>query len=242
MGFFPLTWLPRTAYQNVILTICVRERPPAPPRALRFFWSVKVRRSDAAKTAPRRPAGYRAEVADAICCALAEGASLIAICRTAGMPSPGTVRGWASADVEGFAARYARAREAQAEHLADEILEIADDRSHDWVPRKSTRREADEGGEAALTVNREHITRSRLRVDARKWLLAKMYPGKYGERVQYGNDPDNPLSAPVNERELAKSIVAALARATEADGEGGEEQGLPKRESPGDGPGFLTCG
>jgi hypothetical protein len=154
-----------------------------------------------------RPTDYRADLAEAICARLAEGMTLSEVCRAGDMPAEAVVRAWVAGDVEGFAARYGRAREAQAEHLADEILEIADDASNDWMARKA----AAGGAGGTAVVDREHISRSRLRIDARKWLLAKLAPGKYGE-------PDSSAAKPVDERELAKSIVAALGRAVgEAD-------------------------
>jgi hypothetical protein len=74
---------------------------------------------------------------------------------------------------EAFREQYARATEQRADLMAEEILEIADDGRNDYATT--------ENGE---TFNSEHVQRSRLRVDARKWLLAKMQPKKYGERVQ----------------------------------------------------------
>lgn len=71
------------------------------------------------------------------------------------MPAESTVRLWATEDREGFAAHYARAREGQADHYADEIIRIAD-----------------EAEDAQI---------GRLRVDARKWVASKLAPKKYGE-------------------------------------------------------------
>ena len=66
-----------------------------------------------------------------------------------------------------------RAREAQAEHWADEIIEIADDSGLDVV----------NNGEGGYRIDGEAIQRARLRVDARKWLMSKLAPKKYGDRV-----------------------------------------------------------
>jgi terminase small subunit-like protein len=57
---------------------------------------------------------YSKEIADIICTRMAEGESLRSICRDAGMPSEGTVRGWAARDVDGFAERYRAARKRRA--------------------------------------------------------------------------------------------------------------------------------
>jgi hypothetical protein len=72
--------------------------------------------------------------------------------------------------------QYARAREALAEHWADEILEIANDATNDWMERQ--RRDA----ATEIVLNREHVDRSRQRIDARKWLLSKAMPKVYGDK------------------------------------------------------------
>jgi hypothetical protein len=120
-----------------------------------------------------RPTVYSAAVASEICERIADGESLRAICRDEGMPPENTVRRWAIEDREGFSAQYARAREAQAESLADEILEIADDATNDW----------NEGNDGARVFDHEHVNRARLRVDSRKWLLSKLLPKKYGDSL-----------------------------------------------------------
>lgn len=73
--------------------------------------------------------------------------------------------------------QYARAREAGLDAMAEEILEISDDATNDWMERNGK----DSPGWA---LNGENVQRSKLRVDARKWLLSKMAPKKYGERVE----------------------------------------------------------
>ena len=75
-----------------------------------------------------------------------------------------------------FVTQYAHARNSQADHFAEEILEIADDGSNDYMTRK-------QGDIEVEVVNHDHIARSRLRVDARKWLMSKMAPKKYGDKV-----------------------------------------------------------
>jgi hypothetical protein len=93
------------------------------------------------------------------------------------MPAESTVREWALADRSGFAAQYARARELQVHALAEEILTIADDVSRDQV------KSVNEDGSVSEATNHEHINRSRLRVDARKWYASKIMPKVYGERI-----------------------------------------------------------
>ena len=138
-----------------------------------------------------RPSAYTAEIAEAICGRLAAGESLRTICEDDGMPDESTVRQWAIENREGFSPHYARAREVQFERWADEILEIADDGSCDYVVRTD-----DNGPE--LVVDQEHINRSRLKVDARKWLLSKLLPKKFGDKLELSGDPERPLVPVLN--------------------------------------------
>jgi hypothetical protein len=91
------------------------------------------------------------------------------------MPASSTVFKWLGL-FPSFAEQYARARESQAETLAEDILEIADDARNDWMERRGEE-------DAGWVANGEHIQRSRLRIDARKWLMSKMAPKKYGEKL-----------------------------------------------------------
>lgn len=122
-----------------------------------------------------RPTDYTSELAGVICGQIAEGRSLRAVCEADNMPDKSTVFRWLAKD-QAFRDQYARAREAQADAMAEEILEIADDSSGDVT-------EDSQGNERA---NSEFVNRSRLRVDARKWLLSKMAPKKYGEKLAIG--------------------------------------------------------
>ncbi len=143
-----------------------------------------------------RPTKFCPELADAICSRMIEGESLRAICRDDDMPSAGTVLRWvgegeredADPDKQIFRNQYARATEARADYFAEEMLDIADDGSNDWMER----RDAD-GKKVGWQVNGENIQRSRLRVDARKWNAARMKPKKYGDRMAIAGDDDSPL-------------------------------------------------
>lgn len=129
-----------------------------------------------------RPSDYSLETATIICNRLADGESLRAICVDDDMPDKSTVFRWLIAN-DPFRDQYARAREAQAEHLVDEILEISDDGTNDWMARRS---EAEKGAgvESGWVLNGEHVQRSRLRIDARKWFASKVAPKKYGEKIE----------------------------------------------------------
>jgi hypothetical protein len=82
-----------------------------------------------------------------------------------------------------------RAREEQADYFAEEILEIADDATNDWMERRDR-----EGNNIGWQENGEAMQRSRLRVDARKWLMSKMAPKKYGEKSTVDMNVDGSLS------------------------------------------------
>lgn len=123
-----------------------------------------------------RSSEFTPEKGALICNRIADGESLRAICRDEGMPDKATVLRWLAAN-EHFRDQYARAREAQADHFADEILEISDDATNDYMMRKR-------GDDVETVVDHEHISRSKLRVDARRWLMSKMAPKKYGDRQE----------------------------------------------------------
>lgn len=116
---------------------------------------------------------YTPELASEILRRISDGESLRAICREEGFPAPSTVRGWVVDDVEGFAEQYMRARALQAEHWAEEILEIADETAFDDKIN-------DKGD---IVPDNEYMQRSRLRVDTRKWLLSKVLPKVYGDKL-----------------------------------------------------------
>jgi SpoVK/Ycf46/Vps4 family AAA+-type ATPase len=120
-----------------------------------------------------RPTGddYTSEIAAAICERIVSGESLRSICRDDAMPAISTVFKWL-AKHEDFVDLYARAREAQADTYADEITEIADDGSRDYVQTEN-----------GPVIDHDHIARSRLRVDARKWIASKLKPRKYGDKL-----------------------------------------------------------
>ena len=119
---------------------------------------------------------FKQATADLICQRLAEGESLRSICRDEGMPSEATVRAWALDDVQGFSAQYARARSIGYDRLAEEMLAIAD------TPVLGVKTKTNEKGETE-TVEGDMIEHRRLQVDSRKWMLSKMLPKKYGDKV-----------------------------------------------------------
>ena len=126
-----------------------------------------------------RPSDYTDAIADTICERLADGESLRSICSEDEMPDKSTVMRWLNKH-EAFCDQYARAREVQADSLFDEILDIADDGSNDWMERK----DADDAN-IGWRENGEALRRSALRVDARKWMAGKLQPKKYSDKFQF---------------------------------------------------------
>jgi hypothetical protein len=104
---------------------------------------------------------YSDEVALAVCEGIASGETLRAVCKRPDLPTESTVRHWVVKDVNGFAAKYQRAREMQADMIADQILTIADEASGD----------------------KDAIAKARLQIDARRWLAGVLLPRKYGQRI-----------------------------------------------------------
>lgn len=109
---------------------------------------------------------------EAILDKLSIGKSLREICSADGMPSESLVRKWTVQDEE-FGAQYARAREAGMEALGDEILQIADSQEGDVLVKE----------DGTAIVNHDAIQRAKLRVDTRKWIMSKIAPKKYGDRL-----------------------------------------------------------
>ena len=108
------------------------------------------------------PAAYdRDALAPVILERIAGGASLRSVCEADDtLPAHSTFLLWVSEDPD-LADQYARAREAGTDHEFDEIREIADEA--DPTP--------------------DGLAHAKLRIDARKWRLAKMQPKKYGEQI-----------------------------------------------------------
>lgn len=137
-----------------------------------------------------RPSKYTKALSDRICSQLSEGISLRTVCLAEDMPSKQTVFSWLRTHKE-FLDQYAHAKTASAEAMAEEILDIADDGTNDWMTRKF-------GKEEIEVPNNEVLQRSKLRVDTRKWLMSKMQPKKYGDKLDMttnGKDIPVPIYA-----------------------------------------------
>src|ERR1700720_1232780 len=128
---------------------------------------------------------YTRDLADIVCDRMTEGESLRAICRDPDMPSEGAVRGWAVRDVDGFGDRYRAARQMLLEYWADLIVDIADDEESDPRSRQ-------------------------IRTGVRQWLMSKLAPRRYGDKVQIGGNPDSPLQVMHHQVSLSELTEAQL--------------------------------
>jgi transposase-like protein len=141
---------------------------------------------------PGRPSRYTNKLADKICKMIAEGQSVRSICAKKDMISMQTFFRWLREN-EKFREQYARACEERSYMHAEEIIEIADDATNDYMEQHD---ESDEL--TGYKLNGENIQRSRLRIDTRKWLMSKLNPKVYGDKLDMttnGNDIGVTLSA-----------------------------------------------
>lgn len=123
----------------------------------------------------KRPTKRTDQVIEQILAAITAGDPLRKACDAAGVGAS-TFMGWVASD-EDLAERYARAKRLQAELLAAELVEIAD-----TEPGTT-----DSGGTDTGKV--QHL---KLRVDTRKWILAKLLPKVYGDKLAIGGAEDLP--------------------------------------------------
>src|SRR5690606_12399717 len=139
-----------------------------------------------------RHSEFTQEAADEICDRLAKGESLRKICEDEEggfLPTARTVHRWLASDEEwagGFRQQYVRAREAQADHYAEEVISISD-------------------GDPMADPDGVAVARDRLRVDARKWYAGKLAPKKYGDKVT--NEHVGPDGGPVQVQKIERVIV-----------------------------------
>ena len=139
-----------------------------------------VKNDDEVGTVARRGAcvRYSETVTAIIIGRMAEGETLRQVCRDPAMPSRGTVYRWLAENAH-FRDQYRHARELLVEHWADEMVDISDDGTTDFVTKVGR------NGTEYEAVDQEHIQRSRLRVDTRKWLMSKLNPGEYGDKIEH---------------------------------------------------------
>lgn len=119
-----------------------------------------------------------------VCDMIADCYTLRQIARKLDCTSAAIVK-WALDDPDGFGKQYAHAMDLRVDAFAEEIIEISDDGTNDWMERQIG------DGETITVADHDHISRSKLRVDARKWLMSKMMPKKYGDKQEVAHTGPN---------------------------------------------------
>jgi hypothetical protein len=137
----------------------------------------------------------RSEIAQAVFKGMREGLSALRACQAAGVPQS-TFNGWLDAD-PALVEEYARAREDLIELIATQTIEIAD------APVGSTDSGATDNGA---------VQKQRLQVDTRKWLLSKLAPKKYGDRLALAGDQESPLEVKqtIDASKLPTDVLAQI--------------------------------
>lgn len=147
-----------------------------------------IKKKAEAKPKPRQSKYEdKAEICALVLSGMRGGLSAFKACQAAGVHQS-TFNLWLNQDAA-LAAEYARAREDLIERIANEIIELSDadvgvtpDGKRDWAA----------------------VQKHRLQVDTRKWLLSKLAPKKYGEKLEIAGDQDNPLLINKIERIIVK--------------------------------------
>jgi hypothetical protein len=137
-----------------------------------------------------RPSSYTKEMAIAICEDISTSSrSLETIClQNAGFPVPRTVYRWL-ANFPDFRQMYAIAKHDQLSVLAEEITAIADTQERG---EKRTIVRGPNGEPVLKEVKTEDMLGHReLRIRTRQWLLSKLDPQKYGDKVQIDDRRDH---------------------------------------------------
>jgi len=101
------------------------------------------------------------------CERMAEGRSMRSVCSDKDMPTRTLVENELKSDAD-FVGQYARACEAREDYLFEDILSLSDDVNEDPAA----------------------IAKARLQMDARKWVLGKMRPKKYGDKLDLNHSGD----------------------------------------------------
>ena len=129
-----------------------------------------------------------------ICRRVSLGQSMLSVL-TAGdrtLPKYETALAWLT-DYPDFAQAYSAAQRARGDVLFEEALTVADDARNDWIARNDP-------NNPGWLANGEHIARSKLRVDTRKWAASKLNPARYGDKLAVEGNPDRPLVVAVTHR------------------------------------------
>ncbi len=148
----------------------------------------------------KRPERDKAAICQAVLQGMRDGLSAFKSCQAAGVPHS-TFMTWLKEDKE-LADNYAHAREDLIERMANEVLELADS-------------EVPETGDGKRDW--QAIQQRKLQVDSRKWLLSKLAPKKYGDRLELAGDKENPLQVQtIDASKLSTDVLSQIMAAKDA--------------------------
>lgn len=119
-----------------------------------------------------RPSLYNAELAQNVLDAMVDDTSLRQICSREGMPSRATVLDWLVDDIDGFQAKYARAKQQQAEAGQDKMRRI-------------------ESGVLKGTIDHKAAN---VVLGNMRWRMEKLAPKVYGARMAVEHEISDSLS------------------------------------------------
>ena len=157
----------------------VAQKIGAIPTPSTFDWTENKNRRPRAHNSK-----YTPQIARKICERIMLGETLLKICEDPRMPSQRNLVGWlADPHNAEFREMYYYARRVQCEFLIDEVIDIADNTDNDWIPTYNRK-----GEQNGWKPDNEAIQRSRVRIDTRKWLAAKLIPRIYGEKIDHHHE------------------------------------------------------
>lgn len=146
-----------------------------------------------------KPTTYTKELGDSICMRITSGEKLGDICDEEGMPSRGTVYLWRGSN-PAFDQQYLKAREGQAEAIFDDLLDIIDDGTNDWVERQTR-------NGSYIALNSEAVIRSKARVETRFRMLQHMNQQRYGNKAQIDHRSADGSMSPMTDEQRAARLT-----------------------------------
>jgi len=167
------------------------------PKATKTYATERERYENRTHPNEGRPTIYNAEICDEICQAVScTSLGLTKLCEAnPHWPERDTIYRWRWRYPE-FSDKFAEAKRKQADFLVEELLDISDDGRNDWMDVQG------HDGNPGWKYNGEHVNRSRLRIDTRKWIASKVLPKVYGT-----NNDDQIAAA----QSLAEQVIKMVA-------------------------------
>ena len=167
------------------------------------------------KLEPHRPHEFTPEIGQLICKLIDEGISVSNICASVeGMPHRATVFRWLSEgadekteDLKAFTIEYARSMDRRVEIMADELINLADHKTNDFIYDANGNHVFDDNGNPMIDHN--NVQRAKLQIETRLKYMALLKPKKYGtiNTTKLIGDKDNPINVQSIQIELTKPML-----------------------------------